>query len=1269
MLPINNKDSMPCTPISSNCVIWQGPDIECINLCNGDTVSQVVYKLATELCTLINTACECNPDLTGLDLNCIPSDSIADPTDLVQVLNGIITHFCTATSGTSTNLNVTQNRVAADGNILLPKCLYYDDQFGNPVTELPVNEYVVYLANEICELISSINLINNAIANFETRIAILENCVLPCKPHKDVTTEVVSKCFFPGTLTEISVLLLAIEEDYCTFKSAVGNAQEVLNTISAQSIYGTTDRLSATGTYASDAKWINNPSNLSQTIRDQWIVIGDLYSAVKDIQDNCCDTGCTSVNFGFTYNVITDGSGLATSLNLNFTSTSFSAAYSDCGGSTNVKITDSVGNEINQSVNVAALQNIPAGAVISLSTLNVNNAITVQIDFCITDGVNQCAEKQSIIIPLETVCPSDILVSSITDDSAEVSFTNVLGSSVEYKIDVIDVTTGATAGTAVVSSPPYSISQSFNGLASGTDYNVVVTVTSNGVPKLCSPVTFATSGVTCSDFSTTTAGAAGTNDIYLGHTKSGLIETDYYYNPDDKVIVTGTPAIPTCSAPIFSNYSINETTGDVTYDVAYGTYTGASITIEYSIDGTNFVGAASVAPGAGLIYSTGVTSGAVYLRLQTDCTTSTSHYTIIRYDFITEQWQFIQNPSECTYRTIVNGCPAGVQVAQQYLGCGSTTYTVFAGGVDSYWYYITKYERSGITFYVYAGWNQSSGVTTVVECCACPAFILTDLMRVYCHEGGSTTIQVPYVLGTGTPLMEVITSTTNGTLTQGTVGGNTFTYTHISSTDSFADTFQAEIKAQTIGDCQSLTSTIQIQIIPQKVKIVYQDQAVFAFVDSNSFTVAEATDIKDGLTALLAQWNTDWGYTGTLYFIPVNDKRWLGYQKAIVDDGVSATLAGGSYAALENLPTSWSGGAPIYKNAVLMFAFSNESNGAYHDATLASGFGSGLTAQPRTEYQEDYDALIDAQDGTQTSAWASALGIVNPQFPDGFSAVYYPFTQKNSASSDAAAILQGLGSYAGIMIPPNQYGVQTAVDVTGYLLQGLVPSATNPYQGFPTSGGNVTTGLYKLGFLAYLDNIYPTSTTPYDLIGAGNDSQFNNQISLAAQDNTGGYPASPTGTLLYQVIRCTTGATELINYTGGAPYPAVNTTYEVAAADNSTPSDQQFHIIGYGLGVASFDFTNPSPVTGCEIVSSQFRVQDCTSGYFYDVEFGATTGVIPGNVYKLTNTGPDFLPGGSDDWLTGQDRCITVISQLTVGLDISSITVVSTHLDCTTCTP
>ena len=43
MKPLN-LDNSPCSPISSNCIVWQGPDIPCIHLCTGDTISDVVNR-------------------------------------------------------------------------------------------------------------------------------------------------------------------------------------------------------------------------------------------------------------------------------------------------------------------------------------------------------------------------------------------------------------------------------------------------------------------------------------------------------------------------------------------------------------------------------------------------------------------------------------------------------------------------------------------------------------------------------------------------------------------------------------------------------------------------------------------------------------------------------------------------------------------------------------------------------------------------------------------------------------------------------------------------------------------------------------------------------------------------------------------------------------------------------------------------------------------------------------------------------------------------
>ncbi len=74
MNPLNNNTE-GCSPVSSNCVIWQGDDIACISLCKGDTVSAVVAKLATELCAILEYTKISNYDLQCLTLNnCPPKD-------------------------------------------------------------------------------------------------------------------------------------------------------------------------------------------------------------------------------------------------------------------------------------------------------------------------------------------------------------------------------------------------------------------------------------------------------------------------------------------------------------------------------------------------------------------------------------------------------------------------------------------------------------------------------------------------------------------------------------------------------------------------------------------------------------------------------------------------------------------------------------------------------------------------------------------------------------------------------------------------------------------------------------------------------------------------------------------------------------------------------------------------------------------------------------------------------------------------------------------
>lgn len=61
---MNNKIFINYT---SEELIWNGPEISCIKLCKGDTVSKVIYEVASRLCEIVDSL----EDLKNLDLSCI----------------------------------------------------------------------------------------------------------------------------------------------------------------------------------------------------------------------------------------------------------------------------------------------------------------------------------------------------------------------------------------------------------------------------------------------------------------------------------------------------------------------------------------------------------------------------------------------------------------------------------------------------------------------------------------------------------------------------------------------------------------------------------------------------------------------------------------------------------------------------------------------------------------------------------------------------------------------------------------------------------------------------------------------------------------------------------------------------------------------------------------------------------------------------------------------------------------------------------------------
>src|SRR3954453_5445817 len=88
----SNTLKAPCSPTSSNCVIWQGPCLPCINLNTGDSISEVIHSLAIQICDLITSL-----DISQLDFKCLIDSSLntAEPEKtLVSAITLLINKVC-----------------------------------------------------------------------------------------------------------------------------------------------------------------------------------------------------------------------------------------------------------------------------------------------------------------------------------------------------------------------------------------------------------------------------------------------------------------------------------------------------------------------------------------------------------------------------------------------------------------------------------------------------------------------------------------------------------------------------------------------------------------------------------------------------------------------------------------------------------------------------------------------------------------------------------------------------------------------------------------------------------------------------------------------------------------------------------------------------------------------------------------------------------------------------------------------------------------------
>lgn len=388
MVPIrSNSNKENCSPVSSNCVVWQGPDLQCLSLCKGDSVSDVVYKLAMEICELKDTI-----GLTDIDLTCLVQVCQTTPQPaktLTNILTLLVNKVCC--------LSDIVKGIPKPGTPYVEPTIsltsYCSELTGGVLTSLVLSDLVKRIATVLCDAWTKINLHSSQIAQNTSAITALQNAIPP------VLT--VSSCLM-GSIQDIDVVLETLETQFCDYKTILGSTSQLTSSYSPTvvCVTGSTKQLvNPKQTMSGIPGWVSSPTTLAQNLQNLWLTVCDIRQAVSLILTTCCQVSCENVILRISYKWIDKGT-----LRLFFTGTSLPIGFYDCGGETVLTLTDGLGNvattvglmlrDADPSIKQGILDDpfvdpLYHFDVTTLGGLDVTKGIVISADACFTNEIGR----------------------------------------------------------------------------------------------------------------------------------------------------------------------------------------------------------------------------------------------------------------------------------------------------------------------------------------------------------------------------------------------------------------------------------------------------------------------------------------------------------------------------------------------------------------------------------------------------------------------------------------------------------------------------------------------------------------------------------------------------------------------------------------------------------------------------------------------------------------------------------------------------------------
>ena len=1177
MIPNNSNSTQGCDETSSNCVVWQGPDLPCIDVCNGDTISDILAKLCNEL--LNTTTVSPGVDIGTVNQSCLVSE-YGTANDIQTLLNNIVDKLCRCCENSGTNTD------PCSCVIPLPNCLkYYDELTGNQVTHLPLYDsstgmgYATVMASRICENIAAINLINSTLSNHESRITNIENNCCHThtggggggggEPHEKVIPSYVGT---PGIPASIASVLVATEQSLGELQRATGGPTAINTALNVAPSLSNRERLSGNGTMSAIAQWNTSPTNMAQSFQNLWITMNDTRNAVQSIKETVANPLCGDITYSVKGSISRTTEGVFQNIKLDFQESSIPTSYSDCNSKgTKVTITDASLNSIVKYVDVSGNYQDNAAwtlATASMGNLDLGSNYSVRVEFCSSNGDNMCQEIQNFTIDNELVCP-DIAIGSVTADTIPYTVSNItIPANAGHTISVILRTqSGTLLDTRSYTAFGSGISGSFANLSGSTLYQVFVEV----VRKGCS------TGTQCA--------------IQNVSTTAPVCATTHYQTSDTEWYVSTTADTNLQSgANTIELATYNDGAGSQTrWTVGFDTTNTPIVAQDTAVTGTtgwihngSFINdELATAP----IVMTGLVGSPL------------TPFNINRSN-LDSGWKYfgsIQDPIGNLFYIYGSVNSDTNSINDVIFGCNCTALYL---------------DTPQPTYYCERG--------TTIE----------------------TTIDaIGYTSSTGSYSWSVTTLPSHGTLvnTSGypTASQTRYNYTQ-DNTNMVADSYTVSLT----NDCGTVVAAKKVAILPTS-KIKYTTSDVIVFFDTNSISEANANKVKASFNAIRAGFSGTKPNFYYVAVLGTECSDYLKHIKTCVEQIGSFTSAGTSGSALTiasagtwytdvmaggtTLPAYWdaayTGG---YPPDIKIISFTNNitttSSGTYASAvtvpagTSWTGMGPTFTGGLPYEYEGDYDALVDMMSSvTATSAWALAAQ-AQSSFPWTAGSIPFTFNQVvvNIATDDAGitatSILQMFAALQGTtLLTSQEYGGTkiglrqrawngvTGINLAPHL-DATLGGPSTPYTGTTGSTLNTITGLKDqmnsdISVHTYIENDIEL------------DNSINTDITTYFRGMLGLLPTGSAGE--------PTSAGYTVIGTAGKPFGASDIGPDEACVDAATVGT---NIVLYTpIGGASPEADPFTAITGQRAYSSASAAANAQSEYelvnnrYYAMENGGTS--------------------------------------------------------------